>query len=288
MNATESILITPEVLAGRLTDPAWRVIDCRFNVMLPDAGPAAYQAGHLPGAFYADLDQDLASPPVSGSGRHPLPDANTLSTLFGEWGVTSDVQVVVYDDAGGAIAARLWWLLRWMGHTRVSMLDGGLPAWQALDLPMSTQPAVRHDMRFEGSPGAMAILTTREIEMASGSDDLLLLDARAEDRFAGRVEPIDREAGHVPGAINTPFQMNLTAEGRFRPANELCDLYQTIIAEHSAVPVGCMCGSGVTACHTLFAMELAGITDVRLYVGSWSEWINQDSAAIATGDGNTR
>lgn len=134
----------------------------------------------------------------------------------------------------------------------------------------------------------MAILTTHEIALASGSDALLLLDARTEDRFSGRVEPIDRVAGHVPGAINTPFQMNLNADGSFRPAGELHDLYQGIIDEHSAVSVGCMCGSGVTACHTLFAMELAGITDVGLYVGSWSEWINQDSAAIATDDGNTR
>ncbi len=288
MHELESILITPEYLAERLADPAWRVVDCRFNVMQPDAGPAAYQAGHLPGAFYADLDLDLASPPVPGSGRHPLPDPCRLKSLFGEWGVTPDVQVVVYDDAGGAIAARLWWLLRWMGHGRVSMLDGGLPAWQALELPMSTRPAGKHDTRFEGAPGAMAVLATGDIEMASGSDDLLLLDARAKDRFLGRVEPIDRVAGHVPGAVNMPFQMNLNAEGRFRPADELRELYQAIIGEHPAALIACMCGSGVTACHTLFSMELAGITGARLYVGSWSEWINQDAATITTSDGNTR
>ncbi len=291
MSNTDPILTSPERLAEHLADPAWRVVDCRFDLLQPEAGHAAWRRGHIPGACHADLDRDLASPPRAGSGRHPLPDPDALNALFGKWALTPEVQLVAYNDVGGAIAARLWWLARWMGHTRVSLLDGGLAAWQAAGQPLNVpdqDPPPPEAGCFEGRPGGMPVATTAEIERGidgrTGGQDLLLLDARSEDRFLGRAEPIDRIAGHVPGAINTPVQMNLNAAGRFRSAEELRSRYRAILGEHSAVQAVCMCGSGVTACHTLFALELAGLAGARLYVGSWSEWINRESPAIAVGE----
>jgi len=278
------MLVSPPQLADHLRDPLWRVVDCRFQLMQPEAGPAAYLAGHIPGAYYADLDKDLAAPRGPGSGRHPLPDPETLRLLFGDWGLAPEVTVVAYDDAGGAFAARLWWLLRWMGHARAALLDGGLPGWLEQGLPLDAAPVPLRRSRCHNTSGNMPVISRQRLEGALRDGGLRLLDARSPDRFAGRTEPVDAVAGHVPGAVNAPFEGNLASGSRFRSPDELRVRYRGLLGEHSAADTVCMCGSGVTACHTLFAMELAGLPGSRLYPGSWSEWINRESPAVATGD----
>jgi thiosulfate/3-mercaptopyruvate sulfurtransferase len=267
-------IVAAAELAREIDNPEWVVVDVRFNLMSPDAGRIAYTAGHIPGAVYADLDKDLAGPVAAQGGRHPLPDADALAGLFGAWGIEPGIRVVVYDDAGGAIAARLWWLLRWMGHDAVALLDGGLQAWEAEGHGLEQSHNARSSVRFTGRPGSMPVVTAAELPalMARG----VLLDARDRDRFLGRHEPIDRVAGHVPGAVNAPFRDNLDAHGRFLPGDELARRYRQLLAPASGSRVACMCGSGVTACHTIVALELAGLPGASLYVGSWSDWISDD------------
>lgn len=275
-------IIQVETLAAHLQDPEWVIVDCRFDLMNPTAGGDAYRNGHIAGAFYTDLDRDLAGPAdYHSGGRHPLPRADDLARLFGSWGLTPGKQLVAYDDAAGAVAARLWWLLRWFGHERVAILDGGLQAWLAAGNTLDTaQPAV-HTGRYDGTPGHMKVIDADGVTTGLAADQLILLDARAPARFRGQQEPLDPVAGHIPGAVNVPFQDNLTAEGRFRPAAELRAHYQEILASRSTAETACMCGSGVTACHTLIALEHAGLPGASLYVGSWSDWISIDARPIA-------
>jgi len=279
-------LVSVDELAAHLDDPNWIVVDCRFDLMRPDAGRQAHGSGHIPGAFYADLDRDLASAASAESGgRHPLPDAGALGLLFAGWGVGEESTVVVYDDVGGAVAARLWWLFRWMGHARVALLDGGLRAWQAAGHELGNafpEPAQPGAPAVYGTPGHMPVVDVVELEAGLAEGQLLLLDARAPERFVGKQEPLDRVAGHVPGAINMPFQDNLGPDGRFRPTRKLCALYESSIGDRSPAELACMCGSGVTACHTLLALEIAGITGASLYVGSWSDWISSAERPVAT------
>lgn len=281
---SQSALISAAALMARLGDPECIVVDCRFNLMDPAAGRAAYDAGHIPGAFYADLDRELAAPAAAdgAGGRHPLPDPDRLGRLFAAWGVVSGSTVVAYDDVGNAIAARLWWLLRWAGHREAVVLDGGFDAWQAAGGDCSTQaPApARSPGVYAPNPGAMPVIDVDAVAAGLEEDRLLLLDARAADRFAGRSEPIDRIAGHVPGAKNTPFQDNLDADNCFRPAGQLEAYYRAIIGERPIGSVAAMCGSGVTACHTLLALEVAGRPGAALYVGSWSDWISSGRRAV--------
>jgi thiosulfate/3-mercaptopyruvate sulfurtransferase len=213
-----------------------------------------------------------------------LPEPDTLVTLFASWGVTRQARVVAYDEAGGALAARLWWLLRWMGHAGVSLLDGGLPAWTRAGLPLATEPPVARTAPFTGSSGHMPVITTAELEARLADASLTLIDARARPRFLGIEEPLDPVAGHVPGAVNVPFQRNLAADGRFRPPAELRDEFARAAQGRSADGLAVMCGSGVTACHDLFAMELAGLPGAALYAGSWSEWIRSPRRPIETGE----
>jgi thiosulfate/3-mercaptopyruvate sulfurtransferase len=275
------LLVSVEELSRNLGSPDWVIVDCRFNLARPDAGEAAYRKAHIPGAHYAHLDRDLASRPTAASGRHPLPDPEALRRLFSRWGVTPSTHVVAYDDAGGAIAARLWWLLRWMGHARAALLDGGFPAWQAAGLSLSDEPPVSRPAQFRGSPGHMPTADTDELERRLGDSRLLLLDARARPRYLGREEPIDPVAGHVPGAVNLPFQNSLETDGRFRDADELRSTLEPLLAGRPREEVVAMCGSGVTACHDIFALELAGLSGVRLYPGSWSEWIRSPTRPVA-------
>ncbi len=277
-------LIDTATLHAHLHDPRWIIVDCRFNMAAPEAGRKAYQDVHLPGARYAHLDADLSSPITPDTGRHPLPDPMRLAHTFGEWGIGPETQVVVYDDMGGMLAAaRLWWLLRWLGHKAVAVLDGGLPAWQRAGLPLTdalptVQPAI-----FAAQPNNDQWLTTTQVSALSAEN--VLLDARGAARYRGEMEPIDPVAGHIPGAFNLPTESHLTPEGHFLPLAELRAQFDAVLNGRSPSAVVHSCGSGVTACHNLLAMEIAGLSGSRLYAGSWSEWIRNPNRPIATGAG---
>lgn len=275
-------LVQVEELAAAIGRGDGVVVDCRFDLARPDAGEAAWRAGHIAGAHYAHLDRDLAAARTAASGRHPLPDPQQLVRLFSSWGIGPGVPVVAYDAAGGAWAARLWWLLRWMGHAEVALLDGGLPAWVAAGHSLSTAAPAPRPAVFRGTPGQMPVIEAPEIERRLDDPGLRLLDARLPARYRGDEEPIDPVAGHVPGAINQPFQLNLTPDGRFRTPDELRELFAPHVAG-APHEIAVMCGSGVTACHDLFALERAGLGTARLYPGSWSEWIRTPSRPVARG-----
>ena len=263
--------------------PSCVVVDCRFNLLKPEAGRAAYLAGHIPGAWYADLDVDLSGPRGPDTGRHPLPAPERLRVLFGSFGITPGTRVVAYDEGGGGLAARLWWLLRWMGHRDVVLLDGGLAAWERAGLLLSQVcPEPRLGV-FEGEAGALPVRETNEVRAALRAGSIQLLDVRAAERFLGRAEPIDPVAGHVPGAVNVPFAGNLTPEQTFLSQAELAVRYAPHVAGRDPGDVVCMCGSGVTACQGIFALALAGVPGVALYPGSWSEWIRSTDRPVATG-----
>jgi len=275
-------LIDSTALLPRLHDPAWSVIDCRFELVRPEAGREAYQRAHIPGAHYAHLDENLSSPITPTSGRHPLPDISQLAQRLREWSISNDTQVVAYDQANGAFAARLWWLLRWLGHRKVAVLNGGLQAWLAAGYPVDAELSAPAAARFEPHPQANAWLTTDQVQQQLATGGITLIDARAADRFAGRNETIDPVAGHVPGARNRPFASNLDAQQRFLPANELRQQWLEELRGKSPGQVVAMCGSGVTACHHLLALEAAGLPGARLYAGSWSEWIRDPARPVAT------
>jgi len=280
---TESPLVDTATLSRELGRGDWIVVDCRFTLTDPPAGRAAYDRGHIPGARYAHLDDDLARPPSASEGRHPLPDRDRFTATLGSWGIRAGDKVVAYDEGSGAIAARLWWLLGWVGHERRAVLDGGFAAWQEAGLPVErTAPAFAarsyEARRRERDP----VVATAEIAAAQAAGDLLV-DARAAPRYRGEQEPIDPKAGHVPGARNRPFSANVTAAGRFRPPAELRVELTELLAGRGPERLVAMCGSGVTACHLLLAMEVAGLPGGRLYAGSWSEWIRDPARPIKTG-----
>lgn len=278
-------LIPVAALASHLDAPAVGdadrlVVDCRFDLAQPAAGEAAYRAGHIPGAVYAHLDRDLSSPITPATGRHPLPDPERFAATLSAWGVSSTTQVVAYDADNGMYASRLWWLLRWVGHRAVAVLDGGFKAWTAERLPTSTEIHSRSPTQFVARPNRELWLDAKQVQERVQQPDWRLLDARAPERFAGKVEPLDTVAGHVPGARNHPFATNLAADGRFSAPEELRRRYEQsqagVADDHTIV----MCGSGVTACHLLLAMEHAGKPGARLYAGSWSEWIRDPKRPV--------
>lgn len=278
-----SPLITAAALAARLDDPSWVVVDCRFTLTDPAAGAAAYATSHIPGARYANLDEDLSRRPGPGDGRHPLPLAEGFAARLGAWGIANDSTVVAYDEASGAIAARLWWLLGWLGHERRLVLDGGFAAWNAAGLPLETRHPVWRPARFV--PRGVAedsVVQTAELAglQAQGG---LLVDARAAPRYRGEQEPIDPVAGHVPGAVNRPGSANVEADGRFRPPDALRRELTDLLGGRPAAQLIAMCGSGVTACQLLLALEAAGLEGAKLYAGSWSEWIRDPRRPIAKG-----
>ena len=283
-----STLIEPPELFGQLDDPDWAIIDCRFELARPAWGATAFSAGHIPNAQYADLDGDLSGPAAARTGRHPLPSSAELAATFGRLGIDATVQVVAYDQGSGVFAARLWWLLRWLGHERAAVLNGGLAAWERAKLPLSTRALSRSVRRFLPNPSAAAHVNSAEVEalVASGAlkrGETHLIDARAADRFAGENETLDAVGGHVPGALNHPYADNLGPDGRFLEPRELNRRWQRTLAGQSASHTIAMCGSGVSACHNLLALEVAGLPGARLYAGSWSEWIRDPERAIARG-----
>jgi thiosulfate/3-mercaptopyruvate sulfurtransferase len=279
MTRIHTLLIDADTLAQWLDDPGLRVVDCRFQLGDPLAGRAAYLRGHIPGAVYADLERDLSAAPSAASGRHPLPERSDLAATLGHLGISNSHQVVAYDDAGGATAARLWWLLRWMGHGAVAVLDGGLAAWRAggrqLDAAEVRPPVARF------LPGAPLTHTVDAADILQGRVGQLL-DARSAARYRGDVEPLDTVAGHIPGAINHPFDSSLDESGRFRSPERVRESLEDSLAGASPESAAAMCGSGVTACHLLLAMEVAGLRGARLYPGSWSEWIRDPARPVAT------
>ena len=275
-------LISTSELAAGLSEPGWRVADCRFELGQPQAGVAAFRAAHIPGAVHADLERDLSVPVTPATGRHPLPSLATFAATLAGLGIGNDAQVVCYDAGSGAFAARLWWMLRWIGHDAVAVLDGGFAAWVAEGRPVSTDPAPARSATFVPHPRPQMVLDVEAVLRAL-ADGETLVDLRGAERFAGQTEPLDAVAGHVPGAVNLPYAENLAASGRFRAPAELAGLWNSRVgAAPGRAPI-CMCGSGVTACQGLLALEAAGIAGGRLYAGSWSEWIRDPSRPVARG-----
>ena len=275
-------LIQPDALADLVDSGSVALFDCRFDLADPAAGAAAFRAGHIPGAWYLDLDSDLSGPADGPDGRHPLPERSALVATLRAAGVRQGVQVVVYDDAGGAIAARAWWLLRWLGHDDVALLDGGWQAWSASGRALAAgEASPRPEGDFRERPPLVGTTGAAEIVDALGSDRLLVIDARTPERFAGEPHPLDAVAGHIPGARNRFYRDNLDDAGRFRPADELRAAFADVLRETPPDRAVLQCGSGVTACHDLLAMEIAGLAGARLYPGSWSGWIADPDRPVA-------
>jgi thiosulfate/3-mercaptopyruvate sulfurtransferase len=266
-------LISAQQLHAQDSDLAWVILDCRFDLGNPEKGQQAYLTNHIENAQYVNLNEQLSGAINASSGRHPLPEIADITALFSSCGVGENTQVVVYDDCGGAMASRAWWLLQWLGHENVAVLDGGIQAWQNAALPLTTQVKEITAAHFVRHASKFNVITTEQI----CSGDYQLVDARAAARFNGEVEPIDPVAGHVPGALNHPFNDNLTAQGAFKDSAQLNEMWQPMDKDNLVH----MCGSGVTACHNLLAMCHAGLEPSKLYIGSWSEWIRDSARAVA-------
>ncbi len=275
-------LVDTATLAAHLDDPDWVLFDCRFDLTKPDAGQRAYEEAHIPGARYAHLDHDLSSPITPESGRHPLPEPAVLVAKLGRWGVDRHKQVIVYDAGAGAVAARMWWLLHWLGHEAAALLDGGLTKWQEEKRPLSREAPSTTPRVFEAQADNSRWVSTARVEELLDQGEHLLLDARARRRFEGVVEPIDKVAGHIPGAINRPFEANVDARGCFLSTDQLREQWLELLGAVPPARVINMCGSGVTACHNILAMTHAGLDGAKLYVGSWSEWIRDERRPVAT------
>lgn len=273
-------LVEASTLAQHLDDPGWRVFDVRHQLADTGYGERTYKAGHIPGALFLHCDRDLSGPVTGSNGRHPLPDPKTLADKLGRNGVGADTQVVVYDDCQGMIAGRLWWLLRWLGHDRVALLDGGLDAWRAIGGEMTDRVAVPQPTIF--MPQRRDLLVDADYILAHlDSADMHVVDARSPDRFRGENETIDPVGGHIPGANNRFFRDNLGADGRFKPATTLRSEWLSVLGGATPERIVHQCGSGVSACHNILAMEIAGLAGSRLYAGSWSEWCADPARPVA-------
>lgn len=268
-------LVSATALHEQLHHGQLVIVDCRFELGNPDAGQHAYNAAHLPGALYAHLNRDLSGPVTEHSGRHPLPDIKQLSNIFGSWGIDASKQVVAYDADNGAMAARLWWLLRWLGHERVAVLDGGIKHWLNHGFELSTSSFTATATEFAPAVNYHWLVDADAVAVHAQQADWRVLDARAVERYAGETEPLDSVAGHVPGAVNHPFTRNLAPDGRWLAAQELHSQFAATLGKVNSTHVISMCGSGVTACQNLLAMEVAGLHGGKLYAGSWSEWSKQ-------------
>ncbi len=261
------------------------ILDCRFELTDPAAGRQAYATAHIPGAHFVDLNADLSAPPSATSGRHPLPDPSVLAARFAALGISQGTQVVAYDESNGSFAARAWWLLRWLGHAEAAVLDGGFKSWVAHGGIVSADEstAVAPLAALPPTANHAWVVSAADVAAVLGDSRRLLIDARAPERYAGTVEPIDSVAGHVPGAVNHPFALNLGTDGHFLPALELHRRWAARLAGMAPVDAIVMCGSGVTACHNLLALERAGLSGAKLFAGSWSEWVRDPHRPVARG-----
>jgi thiosulfate/3-mercaptopyruvate sulfurtransferase len=275
-------LISTAALAPRLADPGWLVADCRFDLADPAAGAAAWRAGHIPGAIHVDLERDLSVAVTPSTGRHPLPSPEAIAATLSRLGIGDRTRVVCYDAGNGAYASRLWWMLRYIGHDAVSVLDGGFAAWVAEGRAVSTDESVRPPARLVARPRPGMLCDAAGVAEALARGELLV-DVRGAERFRGEVEPLDAVAGHVPGAVNLPFPENLGADGRFLRPAALARHWRERVGVEPGRGIICMCGSGVTACQGLLALESSGIAGGRLYAGSWSEWIRDPARPVARG-----
>ena len=278
-------LISPQKLAECIDSPRLVLLDCRYSLEDADHGQRSYAEGHIAGAHFADLGRDLSAPPIKGvTGRHPLPPSEQLLERLQRWGISQDSQVVLYDDGPGAYAARAWWLLAWLGkRENVFLLDGGLAAWHAAGLPLSLDAATTEAGNFVGVPDNDRVVDALQLQERLDDPQLTLLDARALPRFLGEAEPIDPVAGHIPGAQCAAFADNLGPDGRFLPVQQLRERFDALLQGRPAASLIAYCGSGVTACHNLFAMALAGYPLATLYAGSWSDWITDPQRPVQKG-----
>ena len=278
-------LVTAQQAADRLTDPRLVVFDCRYDLANPGAGREAYLRGHIPGAIHVDLHHDLAAPVTSSSGRHPLPQPDGFAARLRAWGVNDNSLLLAYDDATGMWASRFWWMTaKWLGHRHVAVLDGGFRRWASLGLPVSTEiPMPRATGSFRGVHDPAVTVDADATQAAALDPGRRVLDARAPERFRGEVEPIDAVAGHVPGALNLPHAQVVAADGTFKPPAELRSAFGAKLGGVAPERTIAYCGSGVTACHLLLALEHAGMPGARLYPGSWSEWSRDPARPVAKG-----
>lgn len=277
-----AMLVTATWLAEHLSDPAVRVVDVRWYLAEPDRGQVEYHAGHIPGASFLHMDRELSAPRGSGPGRHPLPTPEDFAMTASAAGIGPETLVVAYDSSGGMAAARLWWLLRYFGHERVALLDGGWQAWLAAGGATESDVPAITPSRFVAQPRAAMVVDAAAVEQLRHNAGTRLLDARAAERYEGKVEPIDPQAGHIPGAVSAPYGGNLAADGSWLPAEALQARYAALGVSDGSQVV-CYCGSGVSAAHDIFALELAGHRDALLYEGSWSDWSSDPSRPVATG-----
>jgi len=276
-------LVSVDDLKAHIEDPDWCLIDCRHDLADPAAGERAYAQDHIAGAVYAHLDTDLAGHRTGANGRHPLPERNHLAACFGRWGIDARTQIVAYDAQGGSYAGRLWWLARWLGHGPVALLDGGWAAWQAAAGPTTTHLPQRPARTYLPSAPRVAQVDAQQVLALRGEPGSLLVDARAPERYSGAQEPLDPVAGHIPGAVNRFWQTNLAASGRFKTPAVLRAEFEALLAGRPASAAIAQCGSGVTGCHHLLALEIAGLPGAALYPGSWSEWVADPARPVARG-----
>ena len=272
-------IINANIVHENINHPDWVIVDCRYDLMDASYGRNAYLKSHIPGAVYADLHDDLSGPPVTDHGRHPLPTADQLNALFKRLGISANTQVVAYDHVSGSFAARLWWLLRYMGHDAVAVLDGGWQAWLEADLPVQSGEQANNPGDFQGNARTEWLVTVDQVPAAS-----LLVDSRDPVRYRGESEPLDKAAGHIPGAINHFWKDNLDSRGYFRDSKQILKEFQGFLADFTPSETVFYCGSGVTACHNLLAAAHAGLPAPRLYAGSWSDWCSVPERQVVTGD----
>ena len=275
-------LIDTATLADNLGDPEWRIFDVRHDLMNPDLGRSQYAEGHLPGASFVPMDVELSGEKIGKTGRHPLPDANDFMATLGEWGIRPGQQIVVYDGSGGMYAGRLWWMLRWMGHYSVAVLDGGITKWEKEGRPLTAEVPHFAPATYKGAPRTMHV-DADFVKANLGKSEVTVIDARAAGRYAGIGEIIDRVGGQIQGALNRPFSENLAKDGTYKAPEVLAKEFAALLGNRSPKQIVHQCGSGVSACHNILAMEIAGLAGSRLYPGSWSEWCQDPARPVATG-----
>jgi thiosulfate/3-mercaptopyruvate sulfurtransferase len=279
--AVHTTLISTDTLAAHLGQ--WAILDCRYDLKDETWGHARYLESHIPGAVYASLSHDMSAAPNGANGRHPLPSPDAMASTFSRLGIGPDVQVVACDQDDGRYASRLWWMLRYMGHDAAAVLDGGFAKWTREGRPVQSGEETRSPAAFSGQPRAGARLRVEDVERLIGDPTIVLVDARAPERFEGRNETLDRAAGHIPGAVNHFYQTNVGGDGTMLPPEQLREQFREVLGDRRPDQIVMYCGSGVTACHNLLAMEHAGLKGARLYPGSWSEWSSDPARPIEKG-----